>query len=706
MKKKRNKIISVCMILILLANMTACGKSKSESIRYTGSVTEVPINRASVDAVAGYDHRFAIFSQCDEAMNSDLRIYDMKEGLIETEYTASGYRYYAAAMNEKEIYAYAEQIYENEYHLLKFNYDGTLLYDMDITEVIGDLSEIWLPCSRMCCSDKYVCLLFDSFGVAAFSPEGEYLYKTENNEINEITMSGSETCLFVYASEKEQYIGQLKLGDTKASEKQISQKTDMTEYGYLAANTKGDIYFGNLNKVYCLDGKKLTEAASLNAFGGLNGSVRAITLNDAMEVCIFAVREQAGQNAECAVMELYEGDGTEPVKEKLTCGVIGLNGNMQEVIQNFNASQTDFYIEGIDYDEESLGLAVLSGDAPDIVVLNIAIYNYVNYFKKGVFLDLTPYLESSALDTSDYYENIMCGIRYEGQIETLVPCFALCSAVGDGELFREQDMDIRSLCGLLGSMEEDILLEGASSAINMFGFFCSYGDNPLVDYESGRLLFSKEEMVEILEFCAAYSDIYSSEKLHDLAIANHEVLLRQVNLSPWLLVSTLQTCKTIFGNDYMYVGYPSLEGKGNSTFLSCYSLSITSGCEKPELAWKFIEYWFSDEMQEKLAYDDNWRYFPVNRDMLEESLKESFITDSEDVIALCPGQTTEAAQLDDEDLQKLLNLIESVSDVYVLDREYGTIIAEEASAFFGGGQSAEKTADLIMERLQLYLDEQ
>lgn len=703
--RKIYRCLFVCVLVFLLAGITACGKSKSTSIQYTGSVTEVPLDRTSVDAVAGYDHRFAIFSRNTGEMSAELYLFDMEEGLTATGYAEEGYRYYAAAMNETEIYAFAQQIYENEYHLLKLDTDGNLIYDMNITDTLGGLFEIRANCDRMCCSDKYVCLLFDNFGVVTFNAEGQYLYKTDNEEINEIAMSGSETCLFVAQAKKERYIGQLKLGETKASEEQISQKTETDEYGYLAANTKGDIYFGNLNKVYRLEGKKLEDAASLNAFGGLNGSVRAFTLNDKMEVCIFAVREQEGKNAECAVMELFEGDGTEPVKEKLTFGVYSMDSRTQEVIQAFNALQTDFYIEGIEYDEESLARAILSGDAPDVVFLNASSYNYESYFEKGVFLDLTPYLEASELDISDYYENIMCGIRYENQIKALVPGFELWTTVGDEELFREQSMDVKSLSTLLGTVGENTLVIGASDAVSMLDFLVWDGRNNLVDFRNGKLKFTKEDIVDILEFCEAYSDLYSSDTCHYLAIAEQEVLLKGLYLAPGLDVSEIQACKTVYGSDYMYVGYPSLEGTGGTVFFPCNSLAIPADCKNPEFAWRFIEYWFSDEMQEMLAYNANWRSYVVNRDILEESLKESFVTDATDWIMLSSEQTAEAAQPDDEDLQKLLEVIEGVSEVYFYDADLNTIIAEEAVAFFNGGQSAEETAELIIERMQLYLDE-
>ena len=59
-----------------------------------------------------------------------------------------------------------------------------------------------------------------------------------------------------------------------------------------------------------------------------------------------------------------------------------------------------------------------------------------------------------------------------------------------------------------------------------------------------------------------------------------------------------------------------------------------------------------------------------------------------------------------EEYDALMALYERCSSVYSSDQEIMDIIMEEAAAFFDGQKTAEETANLIQNRLSLYMAEQ
>lgn len=61
--------------------------------------------------------------------------------------------------------------------------------------------------------------------------------------------------------------------------------------------------------------------------------------------------------------------------------------------------------------------------------------------------------------------------------------------------------------------------------------------------------------------------------------------------------------------------------------------------------------------------------------------------------------------LDQEQLDELITYVESVTTTPFEDNNVMNIINEEMSAYFSGQKTAEMTAKLIQNRVQLYLNE-
>ena len=59
----------------------------------------------------------------------------------------------------------------------------------------------------------------------------------------------------------------------------------------------------------------------------------------------------------------------------------------------------------------------------------------------------------------------------------------------------------------------------------------------------------------------------------------------------------------------------------------------------------------------------------------------------------------------DEDIERVLSYIESVTNTYGNQSDISDIVMEEAASYFSGQKSAQDVAAVIQSRAQIYVDE-
>ena len=77
-----------------------------------------------------------------------------------------------------------------------------------------------------------------------------------------------------------------------------------------------------------------------------------------------------------------------------------------------------------------LNTDIASGNAPDIMILSAAM-PIKSYVSKGVFEDLTPYLEKDEeISQKEYLDNIQEAFRTDGMTYAIVPSFYVTTVAG------------------------------------------------------------------------------------------------------------------------------------------------------------------------------------------------------------------------------------------------------------------------------------
>lgn len=409
-------------------------------------------------------------------------------------------------------------------------------------------------------------------------------------------------------------------------------------------------------------------------------------------------------------------------KKAITIGVCGGGILDEQLIFDINESDLDYRVEVIDYGEmfddreramQQFNIDVATGKGPDIFDLSSMSLNLDNFARKGILEDLNPWLEADEeLDRDDFLESIFSLCEVDGglygvmsgfSIKTLY-CSASTAASLDGWSVKDFYPYADSIGGALLSVESPETLSGESFLSNLCATTLTY----FVDFSTGEAYFDSPDFIELLECLKGVeaSVLETQPKLRIAAVSNFfDIELQEL----------------IMGEELVYVGFPSLGEEGYGSFVNNQEnyLAMNAYSENKEDAWDFMRRYLLPEYQ-TAHYVERGAGFelPTNKNCLE-TLKQyvqevHYYTDEN-------GNQQEKARrgsyfdviedfsfslATDEHIQKVVDLIDSVSAMQSWDTTIADIVLDEAGAFFAGDRSAEKAAEMIQSRVKLYLGEQ
>jgi ABC-type glycerol-3-phosphate transport system substrate-binding protein len=104
----------------------------------------------------------------------------------------------------------------------------------------------------------------------------------------------------------------------------------------------------------------------------------------------------------------------------------------------------------------------------------------------------------------------------------------------------------------------------------------------------------------------------------------------------------------------------------------------------PQAAWDFLATMFEDSVQEYTSFG-----FPVRTSVFDAQVQEAM----------------EGGSVTQEDVERVLSLLNGKTYLYLGDDDIMDIIYEEATACFSGAKTPEETAEIIQNRVMIYLSE-
>lgn len=383
---------------------------------------------------------------------------------------------------------------------------------------------------------------------------------------------------------------------------------------------------------------------------------------------------------------------------------------LKEQVVKFNQDNPDYYVTLEEAEDEEwnsfrertdLDLGV--GKGGDIIC-SMSVKEVYSLLEKGVFEDLTPYMEKSGIQEENYFPAAFSGWKYNGGIYGLASWINMEGLWIKQEVIGETELsDLEDLTDRLLGYEGDAVFLKYTAASDLLKLLLKDSENlgGMVDLENGTCDFGGELFEKLLKTAERYK--YDETKASMGTVAG----------------------KMHYNNFYDFVGRSFLEEQGKAPLGYWFGdgwhaeanneiLAINSSSSKKEGAWEFLRFLLGSEAQSDfLADESNYMkatYFPVDKNAFDALCKKHSeeINGGYDVKVLSgEGELLNLATgLTEERKTELKRVLEEAGTTPFRTGPLLQIILEEAEGYFSGIRGIDDVRTMVENRIQLYLNEQ
>ncbi len=752
--KNIRRAAALALASVTTLTMAACGsKENPDSAGQTSEWVYVPEYIELDEDVSLYSAKFA----------GDFLYYSYREWDESTQQSSEGIRRFSLTDKTKEdipldlgggslnqfevgedgsvcglVYFWEENETTGEYRnwqeLLKCDASGSQVFRTDLRDVIGEDSYI----SNLVVDGKGRVYLVCDESVHLFDAQGGYAGKADiSGSMNWIQSAGVGKDGKVYlcgdlSNADSSGYGLVEIDFEKKAPGAVAGKFPNSNGQVLTPGLEKDFIAHDSSSVYEYD---MATQTSEKLFSWLdcdiNGDyVDSVTVTDDGKLLAMISDWDTGEGSLALLTRTPGSEVTQ--KETIVVGALQMDQELQAAAVNFNKTNDLYrisvktYIENnTAWDENTYPDAIAlfnnditSGNAPDIIVLDDL--NVKQLAAKGVFEDLTPYLEKNAtLKKENYLENIVEGLTYNGTLVAIPKRFTIQTVVGSAA-------DVGDEMGW--SLDEMIAYADSHAGANLFDYsskssvlsYCMmYNESAFVNWDTGECSFNTPEFISLLEFVNRFPEKpdYDNDVSTPMRIQRGEVLLDNAYISDF---NEVQLYNEMFAGPVTFIGYPTTDGSVGSNMFVGGAYAIAAKSTKKEAAWSFIESYLSAE-EGRFSWG-----LPSDKEklnaMLEEAVKVEYYTDEEGNpmldengepivigggggISYGDGWSYEYHTPTREEAEQVMEVIRASKPSAFSDDEIMNIITEEAESFFKGGKSAQDTVDIIQRRVSVYVSE-
>lgn len=432
---------------------------------------------------------------------------------------------------------------------------------------------------------------------------------------------------------------------------------------------------------------------------------------------------------EGTVIELYSKMNAEEEDDKkiITVATYNVQDPLRRVAREFNKTHNDCKIEIILYEDEDhtkLGQDIAMGKIPDVFDPFEAGMSMEQLIEKGILEDLTPYYEKDdVICIEDIYPSVWETMKNEGKVYITVPYFSLWSAASrKGDVGDRTGWTLAEIREILSEKGQGAFAFDSLDKAMILSNVLLGNLNDYIDWGTGECSFDSQEFREILEFCNEgiltdqMTEAEYLEMIDEIGRKQREgKVLMEVEQS--VSLESIQMARCLFDSDITYIGLPQSDRQGSyMTFEEQYG--IYSGSELKEEAWEFIRMTMSEEYQTNVKLL-KFTMFPTRKDCLEWNIQTKMATEpyedrygnwiepvDTETWVTDYGTKVKTGPASQEDVDVLMDLINRTNKQVSMDDEATTIVFEEATKYFYGDMSLDKTVQIIQKRVETYVNEQ
>ena len=610
---------------------------------------------------------------------------------------------------------------EDKVFLGKFDTTGKELFKADVSEEFSGNSEI----SGLAWSEKYGLISCTPNGIQTYDDKNGFGMLVDKKAIDDYViiysfiMLANDRILMIYhvgTSESNVIIDLEK----KSADESLNGISDTEEYSFFT-DADGNLFAVWSDGVYKYDPGS-GEMAKLLDFRASNidsatkyvGGIKrqAVALNDTD----FVIDLPVGSGDDSSLLR-FTKENPADISEKtaITLGTMFLEPNVQSEIMKFNRSNDKYEIKVIDYSElypgdgleeakKQLDMDIISGKAPDIINIDGNVKKYVD---KGIFLDLTPEFDKGgALEGIELLPNIAEMMKYDGKMYTFMPSFKVATCAVRAKFAKGKgSLTYKELDDLIKSNGTDYEKAFGSNHDKSYGnlLMPHYADK-CIDWNEKKCDFKNPEFIEFLNFINKFPDKVSGHsnlaEIDKSYAEDKGIYYRELfsNLNEYARLKQL-----VFNDDIELVGYPN-NSRENIASIYGELYAVNSNTAHKDIALEFVkELILSDK-------DDSYSGFSTVKQKFEEELQEATKEKSDDDESAQLWDQINHVQvkmkpLSQEEVSKFYDYTVSINSLDCMNNEITNIIAEEASAFYCGQKTAEEVADIIQNRVTVYINE-
>lgn len=417
-------------------------------------------------------------------------------------------------------------------------------------------------------------------------------------------------------------------------------------------------------------------------------------------------------------------------RQVLTVAAAQASRTVVEKISAYNEGSESYFIEIKEYGDArgtegagnwdtQLTLDILSGKGPDMVIWDSYSYSPALASEK-LMADLYDLMEGDQdFHKADYYENILQAFEMNGGLYMLPASFSVETVYGKAEEIgtgrdATESWEVGEMIDAFENSPHVEWLTMNHSREIAFRFVCQGCLGNYVDWSSGECSFDSPAFVKLLELSETFPAqmMFEPDFSYCETLRSGRVLWEPSTLSsPWNVAND----RTNLGDeDVCWPGYPVADGEkdlGSGVAVpGGESFSICRNSRNQEAAWDVIKGFLTEEAQREV--ED----IPLMRSVSEERIQDALTTEYETVngvtqekvkyqVIVEGEETVNLSCITEEDAEVYRSIIENTRRSYCNDPGMMDIIMEEVRAYFEKDKDAAAVADIIQNRVSIYVGE-
>ena len=400
----------------------------------------------------------------------------------------------------------------------------------------------------------------------------------------------------------------------------------------------------------------------------------------------------------------------------------------KELINEFNAADNDYRINVITYSDTGDDELVVQSESEiknrkieilndiasgDIDIIADAAFGgdlFENLMGKGAFADLYQFMGNDPeINTSTLNSHILELHETDGSLYMLPYLFSVNTLYGESKYVgTKENQTIDEFIDNWNAMPHGSMICGSETKDYVYMEILRPQMFRFIDMVDGEVHFDSPEFIKMLEFCNSFYNI--DGEYHEPAW-NAVNMVKKEKLCGF---DAFHLC--VRSGDVTFVGYPSEEGAGSYVDSIGHRLAISDEVseERQKGAWEYLKMAAGEEYQLKVWNNTDEKSllygecgFPINLNAYnkaaEGSLKGEYTSD----VRSLSGVEENVGHLTEDELKRCTAFINNTKSIASeIDRAILVdVINSEVYPYFRGEQSAEKTAEMLQNRLSLYVSE-